>query len=257
MHRDRDRHRHRSGRALRAGDSFIEDVSSGELSDALASGRYTATSDWSGIGAFDVCVITVPTPLRQGAPDLTYVEESGRAIAPHIKPGATIILESTTYPGTTDQLLLPILEAGSGLSAGKDFFLGYSPERIDPGNQTFGLANTPKVVSGIDKESLARVRQFYDLFVEQTVPVSSTRTAEMTKLLENTFRHVNIALVNEIATVSRDLGVDVWEAIDAAGSKPFGFMRFTPGPGSAGTACRSTHPTSCGRCARPHGATSG
>ncbi|WP_200951250.1 MULTISPECIES: nucleotide sugar dehydrogenase [unclassified Nocardioides] len=219
---------------LRAGDSFIEDVSSEELNDALTTGRYTATSDWTGITAFDVCVITVPTPLRQGAPDLTYVEESGRAIAPHITPGATIILESTTYPGTTDQLLLPILEAGSGLTAGKDFFLGYSPERIDPGNPTFGLTNTPKVVSGVDDESLSRVQQFYDLFVEQTVPVSSTRTAEMTKLLENTFRHVNIALVNEIATVSRDLGVDVWEAIDAADSKPFGFMRFTPGPGVGG-----------------------
>ena len=176
----------------------------------------------------------MPTPLREGVPDLSYVEESGKSVASHLRPGATVVLESTTYPGTTDQILLPILEEGSGLVAGKDFFLGYSPERIDPGNQTWGLANTPKVVSGIDQESLDRVQEFYGAFVGKVVPVSTTRTAEMTKLLENTFRHVNIALVNEIASVSPALGVDIWEAVDAADSKPFGFMRFTPGPGVGG-----------------------
>ena len=219
---------------LAAGDSFIEDIPSTELADAIATGRFRATTDWSDITGFDFCVITVPTPLREGAPDLSYVEESGRALASHITAGATVILESTTYPGTTDQLLLPILEAGSGLKAGTDFHLGYSPERIDPGNQTYGLANTPKVVSGLDAASLAKVQEFYGSFVETVVPVTSTRTAELTKLLENTFRHVNIALVNEIASVSTELGVDIWEAIDAADSKPFGFMKFTPGPGVGG-----------------------
>ncbi|MDN5744084.1 MAG: nucleotide sugar dehydrogenase [Nocardioidaceae bacterium] len=219
---------------LAAGDSFIEDIASSELADAIATGRYRATTDWADIAGFDFCVITVPTPLREGAPDLSYVEDSGRALAPYLTAGATVILESTTYPGTTDQLLRPILEDGSGLKAGTDFHLGYSPERIDPGNARYGLGNTPKVVSGIDPASLAKVEAFYGSFVETVVPVSSTRTAEMTKLLENTFRHVNIALVNEIASVSTELGVDIWEAIDAADSKPFGFMKFTPGPGVGG-----------------------
>jgi UDP-N-acetyl-D-glucosamine dehydrogenase len=219
---------------LESGDSFIEDISAEELAQALATGRFRVTSDWSSITAFDVCVITVPTPLREGVPDLSYVEQAGRDVAAVLRPGATVVLESTTYPGTTDQLLLPILEQGSGLTAGTDFHLGYSPERIDPGNQSWGLANTPKVVSGIDEESKRRVQDFYSAFVERVVPVTTTRTAEMTKLLENTFRHVNIALVNEIASVSPQLGVDIWEAIEAADTKPFGFMRFTPGPGVGG-----------------------
>ncbi|WP_395694228.1 nucleotide sugar dehydrogenase [Nocardioides sp.] len=219
---------------LAAADSFIEDISSAALRTALDTGRYRVTTSWSEADGADVFVITVPTPLREGAPDLTYVEDSGRAVAGLLRPGATVVLESTTYPGTTDQVLLPILEEGSGLRAGADFHLGYSPERIDPSNPSWGLANTPKIVSGIDDESLTRVRTFYDAFVERTVPVSSTRTAELAKLLENTFRHVNIALVNEIATVTPQLGVDIWEAIEAADSKPFGFMRFTPGPGVGG-----------------------
>ena len=219
---------------LAAADSFIEDISSAALRSALDTGRYRVTTSWSEADGADVFVITVPTPLREGAPDLTYVEDSGRAVAGLLRPGATVVLESTTYPGTTDQVLLPILEEGSGLRAGTDFHLGYSPERIDPSNPSWGLANTPKIVSGIDEESLTRVRSFYDAFVERTVPVSSTRTAELAKLLENTFRHVNIALVNEIATVTPQLGVDIWEAIEAADSKPFGFMRFTPGPGVGG-----------------------
>jgi len=219
---------------LAAADSFIEDITSAQLRAALDSGRYRPTSRWSDADGADIFAITVPTPLREGAPDLTYVEKSGEAVARLLRPGATVVLESTTYPGTTDQVLVPILERGSGLRAGTDFHVGYSPERIDPSNRTWGLANTPKIVSGIDPPSLERVQAFYDTFVQRTVPVSSTRTAELAKLLENTFRHVNIALVNEIATVTPQLGVDIWEAIDAADSKPFGFMRFTPGPGVGG-----------------------
>jgi UDP-N-acetyl-D-glucosamine dehydrogenase len=152
----------------------------------------------------------------------------------HLRPGATIILESTTYPGTTEELVAPILEDASGLMAGRDFHVGYSPERIDPGNPTWHLANIPKVVSGIDPPSLAAVQGFYDRVVERTVPVSDPRVAELTKLLENTFRHVNIALVNELAMFAGDLGIDVWEAIGAASTKPFGFMAFQPGPGVGG-----------------------
>jgi UDP-N-acetyl-D-glucosamine dehydrogenase len=167
-------------------------------------------------------------------PDLSYIEASARELSGHLRPGACVILESTTYPGTTEELMLPILEEGSGLRAGADFQAGYSPERIDPGNKTFTLETTPKVVSGIDEASLARVQGFYDDIVVRTVPVRSPREAELTKLLENTFRHVNIALVNELAMFARDLGIDIWEAIDAAESKPFGFMPFRPGPGVGG-----------------------
>jgi len=219
---------------LAAAESFIEDVGSEEIAAALLTGRYHPTSDSSDAAGCEVFVITVPTPLRDGAPDLSYVERAAEDVARNLTAGATVVLESTTYPGTTDQLLLPILEGESGLKAGADFHLGYSPERIDPGNQTWGLANTPKVVSGIDDASVERIQEFYGSFIETIVPVSSVRTAEMTKLLENTFRHVNIALVNEIASVAPELGVDIWEAIDAADSKPFGFMRFAPGPGVGG-----------------------
>lgn len=152
----------------------------------------------------------------------------------HLRPGATVVLESTTYPGTTEELMLPILEKASGLIAGTDFHVGYSPERIDPGNKKWPFDKTPKVVSGIDAASLDVVKGFYDGLVETTVPVSGTKVAELTKLIENTFRHVNIALVNEIAMLAKSLGVNVWEAIDAAASKPFGYMRFTPGPGVGG-----------------------
>jgi UDP-N-acetyl-D-glucosamine dehydrogenase len=176
----------------------------------------------------------VPTPLRDGAPDLSYIEDAARVLAAHLQPGATVVLESTTYPGTTEELFGPILEDGSGLVVGDDFHLGYSPERIDPGNEQWRFENTPKVVSGVDDASLAAVKGFYDRIVERTVPVSSPKEAELTKLLENTFRHVNIALVNELAMFANDLGIDVWEAIDAASTKPFGYMRFTPGPGVGG-----------------------
>ena len=155
-------------------------------------------------------------------------------MARYLRPGATVVLESTTYPGTTEELVAPILEEGSGLTVGEDFHLGYSPERIDPGNQSWTFTNTPKVVSGVNAASLTAVQEFYASIVEQTVPVGSTQVAELTKLMENTFRHVNIALVNELAVFAHDLDIDVWEAIDAASTKPFGYMRFTPGPGVGG-----------------------
>lgn len=219
---------------LRDGDSFVEDVPAAQLRAALASGCYRPTTDGGEAAGFDVAVLTVPTPLREGIPDLTHIEEASRALAGHLRPGALVVLESTTYPGTTEELVRPLLEAGSGLVAGRDFSLGYSPERIDPGNATWTLIRTPKVVSGVDPGSLECVRDFYGSLVDEVVPVSSTRSAELAKLLENTFRHVNVALVNELAVFAHALGVDVWEAIDAAATKPFGFMRFTPGPGVGG-----------------------
>jgi len=219
---------------LKSGSSYVDDISDEALAEAAASGRYLATMDYSDTEGFDVAVITVPTPLRDSLPDLSFIEQSAASLAPYVRTGTTVVLESTTYPGTTDELLVPILEAGSGLTAGVDFFVGYSPERIDPGNKTWGFRETPKVVSGMDAASLLRVQGFYDELVETTVPVSGTKEAELTKLLENTFRHVNIALVNELAIFAHQLGVDVWESIEAASSKPFGFMKFTPGPGVGG-----------------------
>lgn len=219
---------------LAAGTSYVDDISDERLAQALATGRYRPTTDESGCTGFDVAVIDVPTPLRDGQPHLAHVEAAAVMVARHLRPGATVILESTTYPGTTEELLRPILEEGSGLIAGEEFFLGYSPERIDPGNTTWDLTSTPKVVSGVDARSLEAVDAFYGRIIETTVPVSGTREAELTKLLENTFRHVNVALVNELAMFAGDLGIDIWEAIDAASTKPFGYMRFTPGPGVGG-----------------------
>ena len=184
---------------LAAGDSYVEDISDETLAAALASERYLPTNDPRHCGGFDVAVITVPTPLREGAPDLSYIEQASTTLARFVRPGATVILESTTYPGTTEELVGTLLEEGSGLKAGIDFNLGYSPERIDPGNATWGFTNTPKVVSGVNETSLAAVREFYESLVDEVVPVSGTREAELVKLLENTFRHVNVALVNELA----------------------------------------------------------
>jgi UDP-N-acetyl-D-glucosamine dehydrogenase len=219
---------------LGAGDSFVEDISNDTLSRALATGRYEPTDDPGRTEGFDVAVIDVPTPLTDGAPNLSHVQDASAMLAGSLRAGATVILESTTYPGTTEDLVAGILEEGSGLVAGQDFHLGYSPERIDPGNATWHFANTPKVVSGIDADSLEAVQAFFDRLVDRTVPVSGTREAELTKLLENTFRHVNIALVNELAVFAEAMGIDVWEAIDAASTKPFGYLRFTPGPGVGG-----------------------
>jgi UDP-N-acetyl-D-glucosamine dehydrogenase len=219
---------------LTAGESYVDDVTSAELQSVLDSGSYRPSVDPRACAGFDVAVIAVPTPLREGLPDLTYIEESARTLARYLRPGATVALESTTYPGTTTELVAPLLEEGSGLIAGVDFHLGYSPERIDPGNREWNLATTPKVVSGVNETSLQRITEFYGSVVERTVPVSDPKVAELAKLMENTFRHVNIALVNELAVFAHDLGIDVWEAIDAASSKPFGYMRFVPGPGVGG-----------------------
>jgi nucleotide sugar dehydrogenase len=219
---------------LSAGDSYVEDVPPTVVVTALDTGRFRPTSDASACTGFDFAVITVPTPLREGSPDLSHVEAAAATVAPGITPGATVILESTTYPGTTEELVVPILEMASGLSAGIDFFVGYSPERIDPGNALYTFRTTPKVVSGINAASLRHVDGFYRRLVDETVPVGSTQVAELTKLLENTFRHVNIALVNELAIFASDLGIDLGEAIDAASTKPFGFMPFRPGPGVGG-----------------------
>lgn len=219
---------------LATGESTVEDVTDERLAAVLDDHSYRPSSDPTDLAGFDIAVISVPTPLSDGAPDLTYIESASRTLASHLTPGATVILESTTYPGTTEELVAPILEEGSGLTAGADFHLGYSPERIDPGNVTWRFENTPKVVSGITPACLAAVSAFYDRLVDVVVPVRGTREAELTKLLENTFRHVNIALVNELAIFASDLGIDLGEAIDAASTKPFGYMKFTPGPGVGG-----------------------
>ena len=219
--------------SLRAGRSYVEDVPDDVLAAALARG-YLPTGHPADLAGFDVAVITVPTPLKEGAPDLSHIESATAMVGAHLRPGCLVVLESTTYPGTTEELVGPRLEELTGLRSGVDFLLGYSPERIDPGNGHHSLTNTPKVVSGVDAASLAAVEAFYGIFVEKLVPVGSPAEAELVKLLENTFRHVNIALVNELAVFAHDLGVDIWRAIDAAATKPFGFMAFRPGPGVGG-----------------------
>jgi UDP-N-acetyl-D-glucosamine dehydrogenase len=227
---------------LRQGKSYVDDVDDAQLQAALDCGRYIATVDYSDVADFDVAVITVPTPLRDRVPDLSYVLGAASELSHYVTRGSLVVLESTTYPGTTEDLLRPVLEEGSGLSAGADFALGYSPERVDPGNKTWPLSATPKVVAGIDDASRAAAQEFYGKLVTDVVPVSSPRTAELTKLLENTFRHVNIALVNEFAILARELGVNAWEVLRAASTKPFGFMPFQPGPGVGGH-CLPIDPT--------------
>jgi UDP-N-acetyl-D-glucosamine dehydrogenase len=219
---------------LRNAASFIDDVTDDDLVRAIATGRFHPTSSPSDLAHFDIAVISVPTPLRDGTPDLTYIEAAADLLAPHVTRGCCVVLESTTYPGTTEEILVPRLEAGSGLRSGADFYVGYSPERIDPGNAVWTFEKTPKIVSGIDEDSLKVIDRFYSALVERTVPVPGVKEAELAKLLENTFRHVNIALVNELAVYAHELGIDVWSVIDAAATKPFGFMRFTPGPGVGG-----------------------
>lgn len=220
--------------ALNDGESFVEDIPNEVVAAAVTDGTYRATSDYAEAAGFDVAVIDVPTPLRESLPDMSFIESAAASIAPHVTKGCLVVLESTTYPGTTEELMVPILEQAVGLTAGVDFHVGYSPERIDPGNQKYTLANTPKVIAGINDSSLQAVSEFFSELVQTTVPVSSPKEAELAKLLENTFRHVNIALVNEIAVFGNKLGINVWEAIDAAATKPFGYMKFTPGPGVGG-----------------------
>jgi len=220
--------------SINAGISYIPDVSSGTLRGAVSANKIKATQSLAAVEKLDTLNICVPTPLRKNKdPDLSYVLAAVEAIRNHIRPGQLIILESTTYPGTTREMVLPILE-DSGLRAGRDFFLAYSPERVDPGNQQFTTRNIPKVVGGATPRCTKMAALFYEQFVEKILPVSSTDCAEMVKLLENTFRSVNIALANEMALTCHSLGIDVWEVIEAAKSKPFGFLPFYPGPGLGG-----------------------
>ncbi|HEV7284184.1 MAG TPA: nucleotide sugar dehydrogenase [Kaistia sp.] len=219
---------------LNSGRSYIHHIPSEAIAGLVAGGRFSATVDFAAVRDLDAVLICVPTPLtRHREPDLTYVVETGKAIAPHLRRGHLIILESTTYPGTTSEILGPVLEAG-GLKSGRDFFLAYSPEREDPGNISFSTTSIPKVVGGDGPEALQLVSALYEQFVSQTVPVSTTATAEAVKLTENIFRAVNIALVNELKVVYGAMGIDIWEVIEAAKTKPFGFMAFYPGPGLGG-----------------------
>jgi UDP-N-acetyl-D-glucosamine dehydrogenase len=199
----------------------------------ISSGRIEFTTEADCLQQADVILICVPTPLRDNSPDLSFVEQACRDVASSLSHGRLVVLESTTYPGTTDQLVCPLLET-SGLIAGKDFLLAYSPERIDPGNEEFTLRNTPKVVGGHTPEATELTTLFYEQLVDKVVVLSSCRAAELSKLLENTFRHVNVALANEMAMLSQEMGIDVWEVVEAAATKPFGFMPFYPGPGVGG-----------------------
>jgi UDP-N-acetyl-D-glucosamine dehydrogenase len=219
---------------INTGHTYIPDVSEAELAEAVDSRHLRATSDMSLLTEMDVADVCVPTPLRKTKdPDLSYVVRALEAVAAHLKKQQLVILESTTYPGTTDEVALPMLEA-SGLRVERDFFLAFSPERVDPGNATFLTRNIPKIVGGHGPASTEAAVALYSQVVETVVPVSSTRVAEMVKLLENTFRAVNIGLVNEIALMCHKMDIDVWEVIDAAKTKPFGFMPFYPGPGLGG-----------------------
>jgi len=220
--------------ALLRGESYIPDVPSADVQSLLAEGRLSATNDFSVVAELDTVNICVPTPLRKTKePDLSYIVSAVEAILPHLHPGMLVVLESTTYPGTTEEVVQPLLESG-GLKAGVDFFLAFSPERVDPGNATFNTRNVPKVVGGTSPECAEVACALYRTSIETVVPVSSTRVAEMVKLLENTFRAVNIGLVNEIALMCDRIGINVWEVVDAAKTKPFGFMPFYPGPGLGG-----------------------
>jgi UDP-N-acetyl-D-glucosamine dehydrogenase len=219
---------------INGGKSYIPDVPDAELCAAVKAGKLHATSDMSQLGAMDVIDICVPTPLRKTKdPDLSFVVKAVEAVAATLRRNQLVVLESTTYPGTTDEVVQPMLEAG-GLKADEDFLLAFSPERVDPGNAQFTTRTIPKVVGGIGPKSTEAAAQLYASVVATVVPVSSTRVAEMVKLLENTFRAVNIGLVNEVALMSHKMDIDVWEVIDAAKTKPFGFMPFYPGPGLGG-----------------------
>ncbi|MDH4146666.1 MAG: nucleotide sugar dehydrogenase, partial [Acidimicrobiia bacterium] len=230
-------------KTLAEAESFTGDVLRTQVAAALRSGRYRVTDeDRAFEDGFDIAVVTVPTPLRGGEPDLSFVESAGDVLGRHLRPGGLVVLESTTYPGTTEDVFGPRLEARSGLVAGRDFRLAYSPERIDPGNERWTLRSTPKLVAGIDEASADAARAFYAHIVDEVVPVANVREAELAKLVENTFRHLNVALVNELAVCADDLGIDIWAALDAAATKPFGFMRFTPGPGVGGH-CLPVDPT--------------
>jgi len=220
--------------SLNAGRSHIADVPGDEV-EAMLKSNFRATSDEASIGSPGTIVICVPTPLTaDNGPDLTAVKSATEMSARQLRPGSLVVLESTTYPGTTDEVVRPLLERESGLKAGQDFALAFSPERIDPGNTVFGIRNTPKVVGGVTPSCTAAAAAFYGKLCDHVVQAASAREAEMAKLLENTYRHVNIALINEMAIFSHELGVDLWDAIRCAATKPFGFQPFFPGPGVGG-----------------------
>jgi nucleotide sugar dehydrogenase len=219
--------------SLRAGSSHVDDLSDEDVAKMLAAG-FEPTTDAETLAEAAVAVICVPTPLgAEGGPDLGAVRSAAATIARHLRPGTLVVLESTTYPGTTDEVVRPLLEA-SGLVAGTHFHLAFSPERVDPGNTAYGIGNTPRVVGGLTPECTRVACDFYALFVDTVVPTKGTREAETAKLLENTYRHINIALVNEMARFCHELGIDLWDAIAAARTKPFGFQAFYPGPGVGG-----------------------
>jgi len=220
---------------LNDGQSYIKHIESADIAELLTAGKFYASTDFGQIKEVEAVIICVPTPLNKNRePDLSYVLQTGRSIAPHLQQGTLVVLESTTYPGTTDEDLRAVLEEGSGMKAGTDFHLAFSPEREDPGNQQIKVKNIPKVVGGYTKDCLDRAMALYGRAIDRLVPVSSCRAAEATKLLENIFRSVNIALVNELKVVYGAMGIDIWEVITAAKTKPFGFMPFYPGPGWGG-----------------------
>lgn len=221
--------------SLCQGESYVLDVPSEQVRRLVDSGRLVATTDFSVLAQADAVSICVPTPLRKtGDPDLSFIVSATEAVSGFVHPGMVIVLESSTYPGTTRELMLPRLTEVSGLEAGKDFFLAFSPERVDPGRTDWTTINTPKVVGGITPACGEVAAAWYQQALQTVIPVSSAEVAEMTKLLENTFRMINIGMVNELAIMCDRLGVDVWEVIEAAATKPFGFMKFTPGPGLGG-----------------------
>jgi UDP-N-acetyl-D-glucosamine dehydrogenase len=220
---------------LNRGESYILDVSTEQVARLVKAGRLKATADFSAIREADAISICVPTPLRKtGDPDLSYIISANEQLAHYVHPGMVVVLESTTYPGTTRELVLPRLIESSGLTVGQDFFVAFSPERVDPGREDWTTINTPKVLGGITPDCRDVAAAWYSQALQNVVPVSSAEVAEMAKLLENTFRMVNIGMVNEMAIMCDRLGVDVWEVIDAAATKPFGFMKFSPGPGLGG-----------------------
>lgn len=219
---------------VNSGESYIPDISSSTLEKLIEAKRLNFTCDFEALDDIDAVSICVPTPLgKTRDPDISYILSASQHIRAHLHAGQLVVLESTTYPGTTDEVVLPELES-TGLKVGIDYFLAFSPERIDPGNPNFGTRNTTKIVGGVTSTCTKLAHDFYSAAIDEVVPVSSARVAEMAKLLENTFRAVNIGLVNEIAIICEKLGINVWEVIDAASTKPFGFMRFFPGPGLGG-----------------------
>ena len=221
-------------KVLKSQVSPIDDVTNEQITISLSSDSYFPTSNPNDLKDFNIAVITVPTPLRDNRPDTSFIELAGSTIAKHLRSGSLVVLESTSYPGTTEELLAPILEKGSGLTCGLDFSLGFSPERIDPGNKSWTLKTTPKLISGVDEQSLKKVQSFYEQIVDAVVVATGVREAEFAKLLENTYRQVNIALVNELAVHANALKIDIWEVIRIAATKPFGFAPFYPGPGVGG-----------------------